>query len=83
MELVFEEVTRLTVVPSPENYGSEIFEATLLVDDGLIYFADVADWSPKSDDQDATWISAKKLKWRDASDWMGEELRYDVPRPAR
>src|ERR1700754_3059781 len=59
LELVFEEVTRLTVVPSPENYGSEIFEATLLVEDGLIYFADVADWSPKADDQDATWISAR------------------------
>jgi len=34
IELLFEEVTRYNLVPTPDNYDTIIFEATLLVQDG-------------------------------------------------
>lgn len=77
IELLFEEVTRFNLVPTPENYDSIIFEATLLVQKGQIYWSPESNWSPENSERDSdTWVSAKKLRWRDASDWMGEELHY-------
>jgi len=77
IELLFEMVTRINLVPSAENYDSIIFEATLLVKDGNIF------WSPDCDAntlstferENVTSVSAKKLKWREV-DWLGDELRY-------
>ena len=46
IELLFEEVTRFNLVPSPENYESIIFEATLLVQDGTIYWTPNVGWWP-------------------------------------
>ena len=77
IELLFDEVMGLNVAPSPDNYDSIIFEATLLLKEGVFYWADVGDWLPDQEDIiHTTWIAAQKLKWRDASEWMGGELRY-------
>ncbi len=77
IELLFDEVRRINVVPSPDNYDSIIFDATLLLREGIFYWADVGRWLPDQENSmNATWIAANKLKWRDASDWMGEKLRY-------
>ena len=77
IELLFDEVRRINVVPSPDNYDSIIFDATLLLQAGVFYWADVGRWLPDQEDSmNATWIAANKLKWRNASEWMGEELRY-------
>jgi hypothetical protein len=76
IELFFEEVIRFNLVPSPENYDSVIFEATLLVRDDNIFWSPEPDWKPEMQNRDDfTWISAKKLSWREV-DWLGEELRY-------
>jgi hypothetical protein len=78
VELSFEEVTRFNLIPSPENYGSSIQSATMLSRNGLLYWADVPDWRPEGKDSDnATWLSARFLQWRDASEWMGKTLHYD------
>jgi hypothetical protein len=62
---------------SAENYDSIIFDATMLKDGDIFYWADSNDWSPKSATRDnITWVAAKKLSWRDASNWMGAQLRY-------
>ncbi len=77
IEMLFSQVTRLNLVPSPENYDSIIFDATLLIRGDTIYWSDDAGWSP--DDPQchrSTWIAAKQLCWRDASEWLGHRLRY-------
>ncbi|MDQ6596444.1 hypothetical protein E2K98_30275 [Bacillus salipaludis] len=79
IELLFKGVTQFHIVPSPINYDSIIDEAKLILHKGLFYWSDYYD----SDPEDYTlgsysWISAKSLKWRDASSWMGKQNRYGV-----
>jgi hypothetical protein len=76
IELFFEQVTRFNLVPSPENYDSIIFAATLLVQNGSVFWSPEGDWKPVKPARDeATWVSARKLRWREV-DWLGEKLRY-------
>lgn len=83
IELFFEQVVTFHLQPSPDNYDSIIYGATLLCHEETFYWADTEGWSPADAARhDATWIAAKKLSWRDASDWMGADLRYganDLP----
>jgi hypothetical protein len=77
IELLFEQVITFHVLPSAENYASIIFNAAILREDEIFYWADRNDWMPKNSNRyDATWVAAKKLSWRDASNWMGKQLRY-------
>jgi hypothetical protein len=77
VELLFEQVTTFHLQPSPYNYDSLILDATMFLEGDTYYWADVGTWLPTANDRDkATWIAAKKVSWRDASDWMGAKLRY-------
>jgi hypothetical protein len=77
IELLFEQVITFHLQPSEENYDSVIFDATILRDGDTFYWADTGSWLPKNATRDnATWIAAKKLSWRDASNWMGAQLRF-------
>ena len=77
IELLFDGVMHINVAPSQDNYDSIIFDATLLFQDSIFYWADVRNWSPNQEDSaSATWIGGSNLKWRDASEWMGESMRY-------
>jgi hypothetical protein len=77
IEILFDQVIRFNLVPSPENYVSIIFDATLLSRDDAIYWAETAGWTPGSADRDGvTWVAAKAMSWRDASPWMGSKLNY-------
>ena len=77
IELLFEQVTTFHFQSSLPNYDSIIYDATLLHCDGLFYWAETDGWSPKDAGRnDVTWIAAKMLSWRDASEWMGNELRF-------
>ncbi len=77
IELWFTEVVAFHLAPPPENYDSVISDAVLLKRDDLIYWADGGDWHPEHPHRDEnTWIAAKRLRWRDASDWLGDKLRY-------
>jgi hypothetical protein len=76
IELLFEQVTRFNLVPTPDNYDTIIFEAAFLVRDGTIFWCTDSRWTPDCRERDeCTWISAKQLRWREV-DWLGEELYY-------
>jgi len=76
IELLFEEVTRFNLVPTPDNYDTVIYEATLLVRNGKIFWSPEPNWSPDSTNRDdETWISANRLRWREV-DWLGKDLHY-------
>jgi hypothetical protein len=80
IELWFSEVVAFHLTPSPENYDSIIFDAILTKRDGVIFWADGGDWHPEHPQRDEnTWIAARRLCWRDASAWMGDQLRYGPP----
>ena len=77
IELRFDQVVGLRLTPPPPNYDAIIFHATFFIRDGVFYWADTAEWTPESAERgDSTWVSARKACWRDASNWMGPELRY-------
>ncbi|MBE1553834.1 hypothetical protein [Sporosarcina limicola] len=79
IELLFEGVTQFHILPSPENYDSIIYDTTLLLHNDLFYWADQSDWKPVDNSFDtSSWIAATRLKWRDASSWMGDKNRYGV-----
>ena len=77
VELLFDEVIAFHLAPAPENRPANIDEAKLFIDGGTIYWAADCSWQPESGDRDKmTWIAARRLRWRDASAWMGEPFRY-------
>jgi hypothetical protein len=74
---LFEQVVTFHLQPGPQNYDSIIYDATMLLDGDRMYWADTGGWTyTAANRDDATWIAAKKMSWRDASEWMGSNLRY-------
>ena len=65
IELLFQEVVGVEVKPTPENYDSIIFSARFHLADGIFTF-----------ETDTIMIQAKKVSWRDVSEWMGPHARY-------
>ena len=77
IEISFDEIRKINLAPSPPNHDSSIFSATLLLEDDVVYWADVGNWRPEDPDcNDASWIAAGRVKWRDKSEWIGEAPRY-------
>ena len=77
IELLFEQVVTFHLQPSADNYDSIIFSAEMLCRDDTFYWADLGGWLPESpSSNDATWVAAKSVSWRDASEWMGSDLHY-------
>lgn len=77
IELLFEHVTGIQIIPSPENYDSIIQDAIIRKLEDTFYWADGYDWHPiENPDACSNWISAKKIKWREVNDWMGKQNRY-------
>jgi len=64
LELVFEGVLSLNLRPAMDNCSSDIYTASLIIKDAVIYFAvdDIIDTINISDK--VTWISALSLRWR-------------------
>lgn len=78
IELLFEAVTDFHIVPSPIGYVSTIFEGKIeKIDDNFIWSED-SGWKPNSNDFTNSWISSKRLKWRDVSSWIGNSKRYGL-----
>lgn len=72
IELKFEELERLNFNP-PDN--GIIYDCTLKFIEGTFYFADEENWQLK--DNSVTWISSKKLFWRERPDLIGAIKRMD------
>lgn len=65
LEMEFQEIKYLKLFPSDSNYTCEILDATLILEDGYIYWCDMGDLSLEDiKDYDGTSICAKKLRWR-------------------
>ncbi|MEW6073381.1 MAG: hypothetical protein AB1726_12420 [Planctomycetota bacterium] len=76
IELFFEEVTRWNLVPASENYESIIYDATLLVRGGTIFWSPDVRWSPDVPGRDEfTWISARRARWWEVA-WLGPDSHY-------
>lgn len=79
IEILFEEVTAIHIKPSLENYVSLILDAIVLKNEDDFYWADNFEWHSKDNPGACSnWISAKKMKWREVSEWMGSKNRYAV-----
>ena len=77
IELLFEGVTSIHIIPTPENQDSIILDAIILKRNGYFYWADDSYFYPgKGMENSVSWIAAEKLKWREANDWMGKQNRY-------
>jgi hypothetical protein len=89
LELRFEEVGELRISPPQDGYVAIIFEAFFALLGNTFYWAEDARWTPEAKTpndagpKDVTWIAARRVWWRDASEWMGGELRYYVDTPGR
>ncbi len=70
IEMRFEEVVTLQVVPAEPDCASIIFRATCTLTNGALCWAD---------DRGGCRIEARRAWWRDASKWMGRDLRYRYP----
>jgi hypothetical protein len=75
IELRFEEVVGLRLSPPPPGCENIIRNAAFFVQDGIFYWADNSTWTPESSSEN-TWVAARKVYWRDASEWLGPILRY-------
>ncbi len=73
IELRFEQVTRINVVPTPVNYNSVIHNATLIVHgDGITWALDLPESKLEEiDSSQDTWVTAKVLKYRVADELLG------------
>ena len=77
IELLFENVTRINLVPSPENYDSVIYESNLGKENNEYYWVidtmqALGDMKPTED----SWVVSKSLSWRVADELLGEKLSY-------
>jgi len=76
IELWFEGVAEIHILPTPENFTSILFEAIILKKNDTYYWSDDIDFDPNQIEYHTSWISAKKLRWRERNDWMGKQNRY-------
>jgi hypothetical protein len=89
IELRFDQVVRFSTTPSPENCDSIIASATFSLEEGIfllrVYLIGLPLTSTPNTgigvlrgapDAPAIHIASRQVSWRDASEWMGDTLRY-------
>jgi len=76
LELRFDNIEQFNFRPFNETENAVIYDASLMILDGLFYWADFADW--KIGDNDSIWISAQKLFYRFRPDLIGNIKRVDI-----
>ncbi|MCC6409608.1 MAG: hypothetical protein IT453_20805 [Planctomycetes bacterium] len=83
IELLFVGVRRFQLVPPKPDCVGLIFEATLRpLDGGWLWRPDPGGEHGELVESESTFVSARRLFWRDASEWMGETSRYGPDQPA-
>ena len=63
VELIFEGVTALNLRPPKDNYFADIFDASMFIEDTIVYFFD-SKIKEIDTTYEGTWISAYGLRWR-------------------
>jgi len=77
IELRFEEVVALRLCPPSPDCESIISDAACVWRDGILYWAENSRWTPDHPGSpECTWVAARRAWWRDASGWLGPDLRY-------
>lgn len=76
IELWFEGITGIYILPTLEKFDSILFEAIILKQKDTYYWSDDIDFDPNQIEYNISWISAKKLRWREKNDWLGKQNRY-------
>ena len=71
IELLFGDLVGIQILPTPRGYVPEM-DAWMIREDGGILWSDI---QPEIRAK-GSWIKAERIWWREASEWMGEELRY-------
>ncbi len=81
IELRFDELVGLKFAAPEPDCASVILNATCVIRDGILYWADDGFWTPEAPEaRDCTWVAARHAYWRDVGDWLGSELRYGSSR---
>jgi len=75
IEMRFEELLSLGLHAPPEGHENIIYDASIFILDSVFYWVPNADGTSQPP-TDGTCVAARQLYWRDASDWLGPELRY-------
>jgi len=73
LELKFEDIEHFNFLPFTETENAVIYDATIMIENELFYWADSSDW--KLGDNDSIWISGKRLFWRDRPELIGNIQR--------
>lgn len=77
IELKFEGLNYLRLVPDTEQFTCEILDSTMILKNNQIYWCDCGDISETDlKDYQGTLICASKLKWRVIQNRMGQEEFY-------
>ena len=77
IEIVFEGVQKVNLIPSTGSKDWIIYEASLKRINGTYYWADWDNFENSDiDEVNRTWISASKIKWRVADGYVGEDEVY-------
>ena len=77
IEMEFEGLKRLQLLPCDNNYTCEILDSTMILKDDCIYWCDCGGISEKDlDHYGGTTICAQKLRWRSIDKCMGKEEFY-------
>lgn len=81
IELRFEGLIHLNLLPRKENYDNIIFEASLIKREGVYYWSEWRGFSPDDDnDTFGTWLSAEKVSWKSLPDtFLGSDEFYAAP----
>ncbi len=72
VELTFGEVTGFGISPPRRGYSLDIEGMWITKSEEGFLWSE----SPPEETPSGTWIAARTLWWRDASDWMGDTIRY-------
>lgn len=78
IEVEFGDLVKLHLKPVDKEYTTDIFKATFKKKGDVFFWADREYWEENNpeDNNFATWISAKSVRWRKRNDLIGGELFY-------
>jgi hypothetical protein len=77
IEIHFSEIQRMNITATQAGYWYTIYDASIFCQDNIFYWADEPEWNIDDPARDeAMWVSAKGIRWREQNDWIGNTMRY-------
>ena len=69
-------VSMLHLAPYDDKYTCEIYDASMFLKNGNIYWADCNEAAGEIEDYDGTWICADKAQWRIIDEFIGNSAVF-------